>query len=80
MSNIVKTNRVGDTTTATVDGPTPMTITIQGGEVAVELAGKQVHVDPDVQANLLSVAHFHPGLAYAALELRDEMAAGIGRN
>lgn len=78
MSQDIKTETAEGATTVTVDGL--LTMTIHGGGVSIELADKRVYVDRDVQANLLTIAPFHPRLAYVAPELRDEIAAELGLN
>lgn len=76
MSRDIKTETAEGTTIVTVDGL--LTMTVHQGRVTIELAGKDVYVDRDVPANLLTILPFHPRLAYVAPELRGEIAAELG--
>jgi hypothetical protein len=78
MTANIKTATDDGTTTVTVEGL--LTMTVHQGRVVIELAGKQVYVDRDVPANLLTIFPFHPRLAYVAPERRDEVAAELGLN
>ena len=78
VSQQVTTETSGGATTVTVDGL--LTMTIHQGRVTIELADKQVYVDRDVPANLLTILPYHPRLAYVAPELRDGIAAELGLN
>lgn len=76
MTANIKTETTDGATTVTVEGL--LTMTVHQGRVTIELADKQVHVDRDVPANLLTIFPFHPRLAYVAPEIRDDVAAELG--
>lgn len=72
----VTTATTGDSTHVTVDGL--LQISITGGRVTIELDNKDIHVDRDVPANMLTILPYHPRLAYVAPELHDEVRAELG--
>lgn len=73
--NKVTTETTGNATEITVDGLLKMTVS--NGNVVIELANRNVHVDRDLPANLLTINPFHPRLAYVAPELHDEFRAKL---
>lgn len=72
----VTTETTGDSTTVTVSGLFRMTIV--NGLATLHLANRDVHVEQDKAANALTVAPYHPRLAYLAPELRDQVRAELG--
>jgi hypothetical protein len=72
----VTTETTGDTTETTVDGLFRMTIV--NGLATLHLANQDVHVEYDKSANVITVAPYHPRLAYVAPELRGQIRAELG--
>lgn len=72
----VTTETTGDATEITVDGLFRMTIV--NGLATLHLANQDVHVEQDKESNTLTVAPYHPRLAYVAPELRAQVRADLG--
>lgn len=72
----VTTETSGDSTQVTVDGVLWMSIV--DGLVTIRLANDGVHVERDEQVNGITIAPYHPRLAYAAPELRGQLRAELG--
>ncbi|MBG0738743.1 hypothetical protein IV500_04830 [Paeniglutamicibacter antarcticus] len=72
----VTTETTGNSTTVTIDGLFRMTVV--NGLATIHLAGKDVYVERDDSANVITVAPYHPRLAYVAPELRDQIRAELG--
>lgn len=72
----VTTETSGRSTQVTVDGV--LWLSIVDGHVTIRLANDGVYVERDVAVNGITVAPYHPRLAYIAPELRDQMRAELG--
>jgi len=72
----VTTETTGDSTEITVDGLFRMTVV--NGLATIHLASQDVHVEQDKSVNILTIAPYHPRLAYVAPELRDQVRAELG--
>ncbi len=72
----VTTETTGDATEITVGGLFRMTIV--NGLATLHLANQGVHVEQDKTANTITVAPYHPRLAYVAPELHDQVRAELG--
>jgi hypothetical protein len=72
----VTTETTGDSTEITVDGLFRMTVV--NGLATLHLASPDVHVEQDKSANVMTIAPYHPRLAYVAPELRGQIRAELG--
>lgn len=72
----VTTETTGDSTQVTVDGVLWMSIV--DGLVTVRLANDGVYVERDETVNGMTIAPYHPRLAYVAPEAREQMRAELG--
>lgn len=71
----VTTETTGDSTEITVGGLFRMTIA--NGLATIHLANTDVHVEQDKTANVMTIAPYHPRLAYVAPELRGQIRAEL---
>lgn len=72
----VTTETSGDSTQVTVDGV--LWMSIAEGVITIRLANDGVYVERDESVNGITIAPYHPKLAYVAPELRDQMCAELG--
>lgn len=72
----VTTEATGDSTQVTVDGVLWMSIV--DGLVTIRLANDGVYVEQDESVNGMTIAPFHPRLAYVAPEHRDAVRQELG--
>jgi hypothetical protein len=72
----VTTETSGDSTQVTVDGVLWMSIV--DGLVTIRLANDGVYVDRDESVNGMTIAPYHPVLAYVAPEAREAIRAELG--
>lgn len=72
----VTTETSGESTQVTVDGVLWMSIV--HGLVTIRLANDGVHVEQDEAVNGMTIAPFHPRLAYVAPEHRDAVRRELG--
>lgn len=72
----VTTETSGDSTQITVDGV--LWMSVEGGLVTIRLANDGVHVERDESVNGMTIAPYHPRLAYVAPEHRDAVRAELG--
>lgn len=72
----ITTETTGDSTQVTVDGVLWMSIV--DGHITIRLANDGVYVERDEQVNGITIAPYHPRLAYVAPELRDQMRLELG--
>lgn len=72
----VTTETTGEYTEITVGGLFRMTVA--NGLAAIHLANTDVHVEQDKSANAITIAPYHPRLAYVAPELRGQVRAELG--
>jgi len=72
----VTTETSGDSTQVTVDGVLWMSIV--DGLVTIRLANDGVYVERDEPVNGMTIAPYHPRLAYVAPEARDQVRAELG--
>lgn len=72
----VTTETSGDSTQVTVDGV--LWMSIAEGVITIRLANDGVYVERDEPVNGITIAPYHPKLAYVAPELRDKMRVEMG--
>ncbi|HEX9225236.1 MAG TPA: hypothetical protein VF885_01105 [Arthrobacter sp.] len=72
----VTTETTGDSTEITVDGLFRMTIV--NGLATLHLADPGVFVEHDKSTNVMTLAPYHPRLAYVAPELRTQRRVELG--
>lgn len=72
----VTTETSGDSTQVTVDGV--LWMSIEGGLVTIRLANSGVYVEQDESVNGMTIAPYHPRLAYVAPEARGTVGAELG--
>jgi hypothetical protein len=72
----VTTETSGDSTQVTVDGVLWMSIV--DGLVTIRLANDGVYVERDESVNGMTIAPYHPRLAYVAPEAREAIRAELG--
>lgn len=72
----VTTETSGDSTQVTVDGV--LWMSIDGGLVTIRLANDSVYVERDETVNGMTIAPYHPRLAYVAPEAREAIRAELG--
>ncbi|ACL42291.1 hypothetical protein Achl_4340 (plasmid) [Pseudarthrobacter chlorophenolicus A6] len=72
----VTTETAGDSARVTVDGV--LWMSISDGHITIRLANDGVYVERDEEVNGITIAPYHPRLAYVAPELRDQMRAELG--
>lgn len=72
----VTTETSGESTQVTVEGVLWMSIV--DGLVTIRLANDGVHVERDEPVNGITIAPYHPRLAYVAPELRNQMRLELG--
>jgi hypothetical protein len=72
----VTTETTGEYTEVTVDGLFRMTIV--NGLATLHLANEDVHVERDEASRAMTIAPYHPRLAYVAPEARAQLRADLG--
>lgn len=72
----VTTETTGEYTEITVGGLFRMTVV--NGLATIHLANNGVHVEQDEESKVVTVAPYHPRLAYVAPELRAQVRAELG--
>lgn len=72
----VTTETCGYSTQITVQGV--LWMSIEDGVVTIRLANKGVYMERDESVNGMTIAPYHPRLAYVAPELRDQMLIEMG--
>ncbi|WP_422759144.1 hypothetical protein [Paenarthrobacter sp. C1] len=72
----VTTETSGDSTQITIDGV--LWMSVENGLVTIRLANDGVYVARDDAVNGMTIAPFHPRLAYVAPEHRDAVRQELG--